>query len=350
MTTQCTLAELAKATGGTLRGNGHVSIVGVAGIDQADPDQITWVSDSRYADKLTASRAGAVVVPTGFGDTPMPAILCDDVDAAVSILLERLAPPIWRPESGIHPTAVVSPSAKLGDQIAVGPYAVIGDNTVIGDRTAVHAHVAIGPDVGIGSDCLFWPHVTVRERCIIGSRVIVHPQAVIGSDGYGYRFADGRHNKIPQTGIVRIEDDVEIGACTCLDRAKVGETVIGQGTKIDNQVQIAHNVTVGPHCILAAQTGLAGTVVVGQYVVMGGAVAVRDHVTIGDGARVAGRAGPMKDVPAGASVGGIPARDGRLWLRQQRSLDRLPQTQITVRELEKRVANLEAAADHQQDG
>ncbi len=350
MATGQNLTELAKVVGGRVRGDGDVTIVGVAAVDQAGPDHITWIADPRYAEKLVTSQAGAVVVPSDAGATPMPALLCDDPETAIALILERLAPPVWRPAPGVDPTAAVSKTARLGQGVTVGPYAVVGDRTVIGDRTIVHAHAVIGPDVTIGADCLFWPHVVVRERCEIGDRVIAHPQVTIGSDGYGYRLSDGRHHKVPQIGTVQIEDDVEIGAGSCIDRAKVGRTVIGAGTKIDNLVQIAHNVEVGPHCLLVAQVGIAGTVKLGQYVVFGGKVGVRDHVSVGDGVKVGACSCIAQDVPAGATLAGIPARDGNLWLRQQVLLDRFPELYAQIRQLERRVASLEAAADHQQDG
>jgi len=350
MVARQTLAELSEAVGGQVRGDAGVCVVAVAAVDEAGPDEITWVTNSRYAAKLPSSRAGAVVVPLEFEQTPMPAILCSDPEAAIALILERLAPPVWTPEPGVHPTAVVAETARLGEGVAVGPCAVVGHQAVIGDRTVLHAHVVIGPDATVGADSVFWPHVVVRERCRIGSRVIAHPQVTIGSDGYGYRFADGRHHKIPQTGIVRIEDDVEIGAGSCIDRAKVGETVIGQGTKIDNLVQIAHNVQVGPHCLLVAQVGLSGTVKLGQYVVLGGKAGVREHVNVGDGVRVAGGGALWQDAPAGATLGGNPACDSRLWVRQRHLVGKLPEMHARMRELEKRVASLEAAADDQRDG
>lgn len=342
-----TLGELARIVGGEVRGDEGIRIRSVASIEQAEAGQITWLADPSYADKLSSSRASAVVVSKDFGETPMPALRVDDAAGAMVILLEKLAPPPWRPVPGVNPSAVVAESASLGSGVAVGPNAVIGEGVRIGEGTSVHAGVVVGPDVTIGSDCVLWPNVVIRERCTIGSRVILHPNVTIGSDGYGYRFIDGRHMKIPQTGTVRIEDDVEVGAGSCIDRAKVGATVIGAGTKIDNLVQIAHNVEIGSHCLLVAQVGIAGTVRMGQYVVLGGKVGVRDHVTIGDGVQVGACSCIAQDVPAGERLAGIPARDGRLWLRQQRLLDKFPEIHAQMRRLEKRVASLEATDDRQ---
>ncbi len=347
--THVTVRDLAGLVGGELRGDGTRTITGVASIEEAREDQITWVAQLRLSGAILKSKAGAVVAPRDIGQVPMPAILCDDPEVAMAVVLECFAPPLWRPAVGMHPTAVVARTARLGSDVAIGPYAVVGENAQIGDRTILHAHVVVGDGVAIGSDCLIWPQVVIRERCILGSRVIVHPQVSIGADGYGYRFVEGQHRKIPQIGIVRIEDDVEIGAGTCIDRAKVGATIIGRGTKIDNLVQIAHNVRVGPGCLVVAQVGLGGSATLGSYVVLGGQVGVRDHASIGDATRVAGGSGVWRDVPAHVEVGGYPTRDGRLWIRQQMLLDRLPEMHAQIRELSKRVASLEAAANHQQD-
>ncbi|NLE60613.1 MAG: UDP-3-O-(3-hydroxymyristoyl)glucosamine N-acyltransferase, partial [Planctomycetes bacterium] len=238
------LAEIAKWVGGVVRGDASTRIAGVAGLDDADSSQIAWLADERYTPQLTNSKAGAVIVPKHFGATSMPAILCDDPSLAISAVLEKFAPLIPRPAPGVHPTAVVSPSAKLGRDVAVGPCVVIGDNAVVGDRTVLHAQVFLGPDVRIGSDCEFWPGVVIRERCGIGNRVVIHPNCSIGADGFGYQYVGGRHVKIPQIGGVEIEDDVEIGANSTIDRAKFGVTRIARGTKIDNLVQVAHNVRI----------------------------------------------------------------------------------------------------------
>jgi len=342
-----TLAEIAKWVGGMVRGDAARRISGVAGVEEADGTQITWLAHEKYAPKLRTSKAGAAVVPEQFGETPMPAILSEDPSLAVATILQRFAPPVPRPAAGVHATAIVSPSARLGREVAVGPHVVIGDDAAIGDRTVLHASIFIGSEVTIGRDCELWPGVVVRERCVIGHRVIVHPNTTIGADGFGYQWIAGKHDKIPQIGTVEVEDDVEIGANCTIDRAKFGATRIGTGTKIDNLVQIAHNVHIGPHCLIVAQCGIAGSSRLGRGVVMGGQAGVGDHLTLHDGARVAGCACISKDVPAGMTVIGIPAVERGQFVRERAKLRRLPNLEDQLQALIKRVERLESSADDQ---
>ena len=345
MTHTYTLAELAEAVDGTVRGDATRVLSGVASVDQAGPDEITWVGDARYADKLSTSRAGAVIVPADFGETPMPALLVADPNVTVIGILTLFAPLPDHPPPGVHPTAVVAPSAKLGDSAAVGPHVVVGEGAVIGDRTVCCPNVVIGAETTIGRDCVLWPGVVVRERCQVGNEVVLHPNVTIGADGFGYHFTEGRHVKIPQIGTVVIEDRVEIGAGSCVDRAKYGQTRIGEGSKIDNQVQIAHNVEVGPHCVIVAQTGIAGSATVGAFGVLGGGVGVRDHVHIGERVRAAAFTGITKDVPAGKILNGNPAVDSVQHFREKALIHRLPDYVRLIKELSRRVEQLEAAAD-----
>lgn len=344
------LSEIATWVGGRLRGEGGVRILGVGGIDDARGDQITWVAEERYAVRLAASGAGAVVVAADFGETPMPAILVENPEEAMAVILGRFAPPVPRPAPGVHPSAVVASSATLGEGVAVGPHAVIGEHAVIGDATVLHAQVFIGAQARIGRQCELWPGVVVRERCTLGDRVVIHPNTTIGADGFGYRFTEGRHQKIPQIGTVDIEDDVEIGANCAVDRAKFGVTRIGRGAKIDNLVQIGHNVRVGAGCLIVAQCGLAGSARLGRGVVLGGQVGVRDHVTIGDGTLVAACASVSKDLPPGGRFVGSPAVDAKEFVRERASIHRVPRLTEQVKSLIKRVEQLESAADHSEPG
>jgi len=347
MTPTFSLAELAERIGGVLRGDGRAIVTGVADVGEAGSADITWITNPKYVEKLATSRAAAVLVPTDFGPTPMPAILCPRVDRSVAKLLAAFAPAIAKPETGIHPTAVVHHSARVAADASVGPRVVVEDGASIGPRSILRAGVYVGSQTIIGEDCLLWPGVVIRERCTVGNRVIIHPNAVIGSDGLGFYFDGGRHEKIPHIGGVIIGDDAEIGACVCIDRAKFGNTLVGQGSKIDNFVQIAHNVRLGEHCVLASHTGLAGSVRTGRYCVFGGRAGALDNVTIGDGARIAANSMTAKDVPAGQTVSGFPAQEHRKELRVQASLRRLPEVAAQLRELLARVERLEASKhDH----
>lgn len=346
MAVSFTLAELARSVDGRVRGDANVRVEGVATIADAGPRDLTWMSDARFAARLADSQAGAVVTKPELDPTSIPAIVVDDPDRAIAGILGRFAPPPAHPPPGVHETAVVDPTAQLGEGVAVGPHVTIGEDAVIGDRTILHAHVVIGMSCEIGEECVFWPGVVVRERCHLGDRVVCHPNATIGADGFGYYFTGARHEKIPQIGTVVIESDVEIGAGSCIDRAKCGVTRIGQGVKIDNLVQIAHNVTIGPHSILVAQVGVAGSARLGSGVIMGGKVGVRDHVVIGNRAQAAACCCISKDVPAGSVVNGIPAIDNRQYLREQAQVRRLPESMSLLKDLVRRVEQLEAAANN----
>lgn len=341
-----TLAEIAKWVGGAVRGDATRRVSGISGVSEASADQITWLSHEKYARSLADSKAGAVVVSENYGPTPMPAILVANPSVAIITILEKFAPPVPRPAAGVHPTAVVAEDARLGKGVAIGPHVVIGGNVSLGDGTVLHANVYVGDNCSLGIQCELWPGVVVRERCSLGNRVIVHPNTSIGSDGFGYQHMDGRHVKIPQIGTVIVEDDVEIGANCAIDRAKFGSTRIGRGTKIDNLVQVAHNVQIGPGCVIVAQAGIAGSTRLGRGVVLGGKVGVRDHVTLNDGVQAAACACISKDVPAGTTVIGIPAAPHEVWAREQAKIRRLPNLFEQIEALTKRIEQLESAEDH----
>lgn len=344
------LAEIAKWVGGAVRGDAGTLITGVAGVGEADSSQITWIANEKYLSQLQVSRAGAVVVSEQFGETPMPAVLVSDPAVAFSTILDRFAPPIPRPAVGVHPTACVAETAELGRDVAVGPNVVIGENAKVGDGAVLHAGVFIGDETAIGQACELWPGVVVRERCTLGNQVVIHPNTVIGADGFGYQFVDGRHAKIPQIGTVEIGDEVEIGANCCVDRAKFGTTRIGAGTKIDNLVQVAHNVQIGPTCVVVAQSGMGGSARLGRGVVIGGQTAIRDNVALGDGVQVGARSGVSKDISPGARVLGVPAVDIQQCQRERAKIRRLPEMAEQLKDLIKRVDRLETSADDSEDG
>jgi len=339
--------DLAEIVGGVLRGDGGATIAGIADVSEADPDRAAWVSNPKYAASVGSSRAGVVLVPAGFGPTPMPAILCQRIEPAIAKLLAAFARPVSRPEAGIHPTAVIHETARIGRDAAIGAHVVIDADVSVGASCIIHAGVFIGRGTQVGDECVIWPNVVIRDGCLVGNRVTIHANAVIGADGLGFYFEEGRHHKYPHIGGVRLEDEVEVGAGTCIDRAKFGYTIVGRGTKIDNLVQLAHNVRVGEHCMFAAQSGVSGSVRIGNYVVFGGRGAALDNLTIGEGARVAGGVTiATKDIPAGMTVSGFPAQEHRREMREQASVRRLPELAEQIKDLRARVERLETAANH----
>lgn len=333
-----TLQELAKLSGGKLHGgDADLKITGAASLLEAGPSDLTFYSDPRYLSRLQKTRAAAIFVPLNFSQQTAGAqIRVADPAKAFEAVVAKLAPKPVAFSPGVHPTAVVDPTAKIGNAVSIQPHVVIEAHAKIGDNAVIGAGTYIGHETSIGDSCLIYPNVTIRERTRIGARVIIHSGAVIGADGFGFEFVDGRHKKIPQIGIVQIDDDVEIGANTTIDRARFGRTWIQEGVKIDNLVQIAHNVIVGKNSIIAAQTGVSGSTRVGANVMMAGQVGVIGHLDIADGSVVAAQSGISKDLPGGAWFGSpaVPLAEAK---RQIAWIHRLGKLFERVRAIEKKL-------------
>ena len=316
-----TCAEIAARLGGSVAGDGSVTISGLQTVDDARDSDVTFIADKKHAAGWTHSGAAAAVVSgeVDLPDDPLsrPIIRVPDAMLASFDLLDLFMPEPIRPEPGVHASAIVDPTAEIARGVAIGAHVSIGPGCAVGADTMLHAGVRLGGSVAIGDDCILHSNVVVRDRTTIGNRVILHQNVSIGADGFGYRpTPDGSGlMKAPHIGTVAIEDDVEIGAGSCIDRGKFGATRIGRGTKIDNLVQIGHNCRIGCDCVIAAQAGLSGSVVVEDGAMIGGQVGVKDHVTIGAGAQVAAQSGIMRDVEPGGEVMGYPAVSIREFLR-----------------------------------
>jgi len=314
---------------------GEKKIRGVAAVAEAEEGQLTFFGNAKYLQQLKASRATAVLVPMDFAeDIPAVTIRVENPSLAFSHLLAMFGPPPVRFVPGVHPTAVLGKNVVLGDHVSIQPYAVIEEGAQIGAHTVIGAHGYIGHEAIVGRDCQLAPRVTIGARCLLGDRVIVHSGAVLGSDGFGFELDGGRHVKIPQSGIVQIENDVEIGANVTIDRARFGRTWIQEGTKIDNLVQIAHNVVVGKHCILVSQAGISGSTRLGNYVTLAGQVGVVGHIEIGDQAIIAAKSGVSKNVPPKEVFFGYPATPMKEQKEQLACIGRLPKLYSRVRKLE----------------
>ncbi len=321
-----TAAAIAEAVGGRLVGDPAVSIASVAPLDRASPTDLSFFGTAKYAPVFATSRAGVVLVSPELAKSPGQAPSRVVVDRPLEALLSLLPRFHRRAEgaAGVHQTAIIGRGARLGRNLSLGPYAVIGDRVVLGDNVVVGAHCVVGEGVEIDDDSRLYPSVTVYSGSHIGRRVIVHSGARIGSDGFGYVQRDGKHLKIPHVGRCIIEDDVEIGANSTIDRGSIDDTVVGAGTKIDNLVQIAHNVRIGKLCLIMAQVGIAGSVRVEDGAMLLGQVGVSGHHTIGAGSRLAAQAGVFGDIPAGETWSGYPARPHKEALRAQAALFKLP--------------------------
>jgi UDP-3-O-[3-hydroxymyristoyl] glucosamine N-acyltransferase len=332
-----TLQELASMSGGELVGDPKVKITGAASLAEATSGEISFFSNRKYIGLLRKTRASAVFVPPDFGE-PLAAAqvrVADPIKAFEQLVL-KFAPKSITFAPGIHPSAIVGSSVHLGERVSIQPHSVIEDGSEIGDDTVIGAGSYIGHKTTIGAMCLIYPLVTIRERSRIGSQVIIHSGAVIGADGFGFEMVDGRQQKIQQLGIVQIDDDVEIGANTTVDRARFGRTWIQQGVKIDNLVQIAHNVIIGKNSVIVAQTGISGSTRVGESVLMGGQVGIVGHIEIADGTMIAAQSGITKSVPGGVWFGSpaVPFAEAK---QQIAWIHRLGKLFARVKEIEKKL-------------
>ncbi|HLX62245.1 MAG TPA: UDP-3-O-(3-hydroxymyristoyl)glucosamine N-acyltransferase [Planctomycetota bacterium] len=335
-----TLGDLAARIGAEIvRGSAQLTLCGVSNLEDAGPAQLAPFTDVNYLTRLKLARAGAILSKRGVDCSGAPRaaalLICDDPEIAFLDALRIFNPPIPR-APGIHPTAIVEDGVELGTDVHIGPRVFVERGSRIGARCVILANTVIGPDCMLGDDCFVNPNVTLYPRCKLGNRVILHSGAVLGADGFGYKFRGGRYVKVPHAGSVELGDDVEVGANSCIDCGALGPTRIGEGTKIDNLVQIAHNNTVGKHCILCAQTGIAGSCTLEDYVTLGGNVGLADHSYIGKGARAGAKAGIAGRVEAGHDVWGVLARDKRQVLRSQALTLRLPELVERIKALEKR--------------
>jgi len=337
------LKEIADIIGGSIVGNPEIDITGVSGIKEAQKGDITFLADKKNLKHVYSTNASAIIVRQEVEGLSVSMLIVDNPYLAFASVLELFYKKPFKPY-GISKETFIGRDVNFGEEVSIYPMAYIGNNVSIGNRTTVFPCAYIGDDVSIGDNSIVYPNVTIRENVRIGKNVIIHSGTVIGSDGFGYVQDKGRHHKIPQVGGVIIEDDVEIGANVTIDRATIGNTLIGSGTKIDNLVQIAHNVRIGKNCLIVAHVGIGGSVEIGDGVILGGQVGVRDHVKIGNGVMVGAQSGIGHDIPDGQVFSGSPAIPHKSWLRAQSIYAKLPEYLRRLQELE-RVVKKEDCSD-----
>ena len=338
------LSELAAFVGGAVVGDSALLVHGVRGLAEAGTGELTFYGNPRYHAQLVTTRASAVLIPRG-QPPPRAGLACIEVETP-HLAYARIAGlfnPVRKHFPGVSDKASVHPEARVDASATVMAFCAVERGAEVGPRSVLYPGVFVGEDARIGTDCVLYPNVTLREGCMLGNRVVVHASAVVGADGFGFAFdsAVPEHVKIPQVGVVRVEDDVELGAGTCLDRATTGETVVGKGTKIDNLVQVAHNVRIGPLSLICAQAGISGSAEVGSGVILAGQVGVVGHIRVGDLARVGAQSGVAHDVADGQTVSGSPAIPHREWLKSAAAHRHLPALLKELRALKERVEQLE---------
>lgn len=343
-----TAYDIAKLLEGEVVGDGTVQITGIAKIEEAGQGSLSFIANPKYEKYLETTAASVVLVGTSIDLTkhaklPSAVIKLSDPYSSFVIAIEKFMPKKQDVEPGIHPTAVLHPTAKVGKNCSIGAFVVLAERTIIGDNVVMHPHVVVGRDVRIGNDCIFYPQVTIREECIVGNRVIIQPGAVIGGDGFGFApRSDKTYKKIPQLGIVVIEDDVEIQANTCVDRATLGETRLKRGTKIDNLVQIAHNVVIGEDTVIAGLSGVAGSTKIGDRNMIGGGISITGHIATADEVKVEGGSAVTRSLEKpGQIYAGYPAKEAMKWRRMEGAARQLPDLLKEIQQLISKVQELE---------
>ena len=334
-----TLQEIADLVGGRIAGDATLEIEGLDNIDGAGSSDLTFAVEP-HIEKAKTCKAAAVMLPEGAEDFPKTALYVEDPRAAFAKLLSIFTPKLERAVE-VSDKAHIGKDVKLGKNVTIMPFAMVDDHAVIGDNVILYPHTYIGQYAEIGDDTVIYSSATVREYCRVGKRCVIHSSAVIGSDGFGFTTKDGVHTKVPQVGIVVVEDDVEIGAHDGIDRAAMGATVIGKGTKIDNLVHIGHNCKIGANCLIVAQTGISGSTTVGHNVTFGGQSATVGHINIGANSVYGGRSGIIGDMPEGVFCAGFPVQPHAEWLRMQALMKRLPEMNKKIKQLEKKLAKYE---------
>lgn len=338
MTGEFTIAQLAKAVAGEVKGDDQKRIRGAAPFDYARSDEVTFAVHPKFLKKLDQSAAGAVLVPLGTKAQAATDLICvRNPQAAFATVMGLFHPP-KKGVPGIHPAAHIGENFVHGEALSIAPMVVLGEGVTVGDRVTLRAGAVVGDGVVMGDDVDIHPNVTIEDGCRIGSRVIIHAGTVVGSDGFGFAPDEGVYVKIPHAGIVRIDDDVEIGANNSIDRGTLGETWIQRGVKTDNLVHVAHNVTVGANTVLVAQVGIAGSTSIGCNAVLAGQVGVSGHLKIGDRVTIGPQAGVARSIPEGETVSGTPTMPHRIWLRVQRLLPELPELKKRITDLEKKLS------------
>ena len=336
-----TLKEIAELINGEVVGDEGIIITGIAGIKEAVEGDITFVANPKYLLLLKKTRASAVITSREVKNAPKPIVRTENPSVAFAKIVSLANPQTVKRLLGIHPTVILGKGVSLGKDVAIGAYTVIEDEVCIGNKTVIYAGCYVGEHCKIGEDSVIYPHVSIRENVTIGKRVVIHSGTVIGSEGFGFLTLEGKHQRIPQVGVVVIEDDVDIGSNVAIDRARFDKTFIGRGTKIDNLVHLAHNVVIGENSLIIAQVGISGSTTIGKNVTLAGQAGLTGHISVGDGAVVAAQAGVTKSVPAHTTVSGYPAKPHNIAKRVNACIQNLPKLYDTVAQLKKKIGELE---------